>query len=188
MFAPPFRHSPEGCKPYMQMFPTIDYKSESKLLDIRLRLDMMTADEIRWIPYMTQDVRDCWVSTWHGFIAYFDCVEPYMPDQILRQNTFVEALWLEAPSYLLTETWTSVPAIPVSSCTDDYMEWYLPRTHPRIQNPGNIPSGYNVPVAPVMPPKALLDLIARESHRQDIDGDEFRRRVRDFLRQHYIAL
>ncbi|KAI5663655.1 hypothetical protein M9H77_22978 [Catharanthus roseus] len=82
---------------------------------------------------------------------------------VLR-NTFVEALWLEAPSHLLTETWTSVPAIPASSCTDDYMDWYLPRTHPRIQNPGNIPSGYNVPVAPAMPPKALLDLIARESH------------------------
>ncbi|KAI5649090.1 hypothetical protein M9H77_35095 [Catharanthus roseus] len=91
---------------------------------------------------------------------------------ILR-NTFVEALWLEAHSHLFIETWTSVPAIPVSSCTDDYMDWYLPRTHPRIQSPGNIPSGYNVPVAPAMPPKTLLDLIAHESHRQDIDGDEF---------------
>ncbi|KAI5649596.1 hypothetical protein M9H77_35601 [Catharanthus roseus] len=27
-------------------------------------------------------------------------------------NLFVEILWLEAPSYLLTEIWTSVPAIP----------------------------------------------------------------------------
>ncbi|KAI5672573.1 hypothetical protein M9H77_12937 [Catharanthus roseus] len=106
---------------------------------------------------------------------------------VLR-NSFVEALWLEAPSHLLTETWTSVPTILVSSCTDDYMDWYLPRTHPRIQNPENIPNGYNVPVAPAMPPKALLDLIARESHRQDIDGDKFRRRVRDLLRQHYITL
>ncbi|KAI5658326.1 hypothetical protein M9H77_27119 [Catharanthus roseus] len=91
---------------------------------------------------------------------------------VLR-NTFVEALWLEAPSHFLTETWTSVPAIPASSCTNDYMDWYLPRTYPRIQNLGNIPRGYNVPIAPAMPPKALLDLIARESHRQDIDGDEF---------------
>ncbi|KAI5665839.1 hypothetical protein M9H77_15692 [Catharanthus roseus] len=80
MFAPPFRHSPEGYKPYMQMFLQIGYKSERKLLDIRLRLDKMTDDEVRWISYRTQDVCDCWVSTWHGFIAYFDCVEPYMPD------------------------------------------------------------------------------------------------------------
>ncbi|KAI5664773.1 hypothetical protein M9H77_24096 [Catharanthus roseus] len=165
----------------------------------------------------TQDIHDCWVSTWHEFIAYFDCVEPSMPDRVLRQfgfrlcipahpiqpqevrrplnnrmyvlrNTFIEALWLETPSHLLTESWTSVPAIPVSSCTDDYMGWYLPYTHPRIQNPENILSGYNVPVAPIMAPKALLDLIAHECHRQDIDGDEFRRAVRDLLRKHYIAL
>ncbi|KAI5652715.1 hypothetical protein M9H77_29902 [Catharanthus roseus] len=102
---------------------------------------------------------------------------------ILR-NTFIEVLWLEAPSHLLTETWTRVPAIPASSCTDDYMDWYLSCTHPRIQNSENIPSGYNVPIAPAMPPKALLDLIAHESYRQDIDGDKFRRRVRELLRQH----
>ncbi|KAI5656552.1 hypothetical protein M9H77_25345 [Catharanthus roseus] len=199
MFSPPFRHSPEGCKPYMQ----ISYKSESKLLDIRLRLDMMTADEVQWMLYRTQDVRDCWVSTWHGFIAYFDCLEPYMPDWVLRhlgrnadrltrmydlQNTFVETLWFEAPSHLLIETWTSVPAIPASLCTDYYLDWYLPRTHPRIQNPENIPSGYNVPVAPAMPPHTLLHMIARECHRQDISSDEFRHRVRDLLMVHYNAL
>ncbi|KAI5678634.1 hypothetical protein M9H77_09584 [Catharanthus roseus] len=195
MFAPPFRHSSEGCKPYIQIFLTIDYKNENKLLDISLRLDMMTADEVRWVPYRTQDIRDCWVSTWHMFIAYFDCMEPYMPDRpqetrrlpnnkmyVLR-NTLVEA-----PLHLLTESWTSVPTNPASSCTDDYMDWYLPRTHPRIQNPINIPSGYNVPVAPAMPPKVLLDLIARECHKQDIDGDEFQRRIRDLLKKHYIAL
>ncbi|KAI5681037.1 hypothetical protein M9H77_02264 [Catharanthus roseus] len=138
MFAPPFRHSPEGCKPYMQMFPQVDYKSERKLLDIRLRLDLMTADE--------------------------------------------------APSHLLTETWTSVPAIPASSCTDTYLDWYLPRTHPSIQNPGNIPIGYNVPVAPAMPPQALLDMIVRGCHRQDISSEEFHHRGRDLLRVHYNAL
>ncbi|KAI5675218.1 hypothetical protein M9H77_06168 [Catharanthus roseus] len=53
LFAPPFRHSPEGCKPYMQMFPQVCYKSELKLMDICLRLDLMTADEVRWMPYQT---------------------------------------------------------------------------------------------------------------------------------------
>ncbi|KAI5654808.1 hypothetical protein M9H77_31995 [Catharanthus roseus] len=77
---------------------------------------------------------------------------PYMPDRVLRQfgfrqcipahpiqprearrplnnrmyvlrNTFVEALWLQAPSHLLTKTWTSIPAIPASSFTDDYLDW-----------------------------------------------------------------
>ncbi|KAI5675798.1 hypothetical protein M9H77_06748 [Catharanthus roseus] len=106
---------------------------------------------------------------------------------ILR-NTFVEALWLEAPSHLLTETWTSVSAIPASSYTDDYLDWYHPRTHPRIQNPGNIPRGYNVPLATAMPPKALLDMIARECHRQDIADDELGCKVRDLLRVHYKSL
>ncbi|KAI5671370.1 hypothetical protein M9H77_11734 [Catharanthus roseus] len=59
MFVPPFRHSPEGCNPYMQMFPQIGYKSESKLLNIRLRLYMMTGDEVQWMPYRTQDVCNC---------------------------------------------------------------------------------------------------------------------------------
>ncbi|KAI5656517.1 hypothetical protein M9H77_25310 [Catharanthus roseus] len=92
---------------------------------------------------------------YHGMIAYFDCVEPYMPDRIVKQfgwvlcvpahpirpqehrrlvnnrvymvkNVFIEALWLEALSHLLTSTWTSNPAIPPSRCTDDYMPWFLP--------------------------------------------------------------
>ncbi|KAI5682660.1 hypothetical protein M9H77_03888 [Catharanthus roseus] len=105
---------------------------------------------------------------------------------VLR-NTFVEALWLEAPSHLLTKTWTSVPAIPPSFCKDDYMGLYLPRSHPRIQNPENIPSGFHLPVASVMPPQALLDLVAREATREDLEDSEFRRTVRDLLRKHYHA-
>ncbi|KAI5654138.1 hypothetical protein M9H77_31325 [Catharanthus roseus] len=58
-------------------------ENENKLLDIRLRLDMMTTDEVRWLPYRTQEIQVCWVSTRHGFIAYFDYVELYMPDRIL---------------------------------------------------------------------------------------------------------
>ncbi|KAI5647837.1 hypothetical protein M9H77_33842 [Catharanthus roseus] len=192
MFVPPFRHSSEGCKLYMQMFPTIGYKNENKLLDIRLRLNMMTADEVRWIPYRTQDIRDCWISTWHCIPAHliqpWEARRPPNNRMYVLRNTFVDALWLEALSHLLTESWTSVPGIPTSSCTDHYMDWYLPRTHPKIQNLENVPSGYNVPVAPSMPPKALLDLISRECHKQDIDGNEFQRRVRDLLRKHYIAL
>ncbi|KAI5656732.1 hypothetical protein M9H77_25525 [Catharanthus roseus] len=131
-----------------------------------------------------------------------------MPDRILRQFGFRQCIlahpiqpqearrppnnrmyvlrntFVEAPSYLLTESWTSVSTIPPSSCTDDYMGWYLPRSHPRIRNPENIPSGFHIQVAPTMPPQALLDLIARETTRED---SEFRRTVRDLLRKHYCA-
>ncbi|KAI5668489.1 hypothetical protein M9H77_18342 [Catharanthus roseus] len=174
MFAPAVRPGTEACKPYIQQYP------------------------------MTQEIHACWDSMWHGFIAKFDA--PYIPDRVLRQsgfrqcilaqtiqphearrppndrmyvvrNTFVEALWLEAPSHLLTESWTSVPTIPPSSYTDDYMDWFLPRSHPRIQNPSNIPHGFYVPVASAMPPQALLDLIAREATREDVDERE-----RDYIR------
>ncbi|KAI5654056.1 hypothetical protein M9H77_31243 [Catharanthus roseus] len=183
MFAPAVRPGTEACKPYIQQYSI---------------LDLIIVDEVLWTPYKTQEIRVCWVSTWHGFIAYFDYVELYMPDRVLRQfrfrqcvpahpiqpqearkppnnrmyvlrNTFVEALWLEAPSHLLIESWTSVLAIPSSSCTDDYMDWFLLRSHPRIQNPSNIPRGFQVPVAPAMPPQALLDLIAREATREDVN-------------------
>ncbi|KAI5658922.1 hypothetical protein M9H77_27715 [Catharanthus roseus] len=172
MFAPLFRHFPEECKPTLTPFQTISYKSESKLLDIRLRLDMMTADEC--IPAHPIEPREA--------------RRPPKNRMYILKNTFVEALRLEAPSHLLTETWTSVPAIPASSCTDDYLDWYLSHTHPRIQNPENIPRGYNVPLAAAMPPKALLDMIAWECHRHDIADDELGCRVRDLLRVHYKSL
>ncbi|KAI5668062.1 hypothetical protein M9H77_17915 [Catharanthus roseus] len=129
----------------------------------------MTADEVLWTPYKTQEIQACWVSTWYGFIAYFDCVEPYMPDR---------ALWLEAPSHLLIESWTSVSTIPLSSCTDDYMDWFFHRSHPRIQDPSNIPRRFHVPVASAMPPQALFDLIAQRERLHT---------VVDLLRRHYRA-
>ncbi|KAI5683984.1 hypothetical protein M9H77_05212 [Catharanthus roseus] len=126
----------------------LGYKNENKLLDIRLRLDVMTTDE-------PQEAR-----------------RPPNNRMYVLMNTF---------------TWNSVPAIPPSSCTDNYMGWYLPRSHPSIQNPENIPSGFHLLVAPVMPPQALLDLIAREATREDLEDSEFRRMVRDLLRKHYRA-
>ncbi|KAI5650633.1 hypothetical protein M9H77_36638 [Catharanthus roseus] len=103
------------------------------------------------------------------------------------RNLFVEALWLEAPSHLLTEAWISVLAIPPSACTNDYMQWFLPRSHPRIQNPLNIPHGFYVPVDPSMPPQALLYLVARETRREDTRKEEKFDRIDDLLMRHYRA-
>ncbi|KAI5670692.1 hypothetical protein M9H77_11056 [Catharanthus roseus] len=123
-------------------------------------------------------------SKWHGFIVYFDCcipAHPIKPHEARRlpnnrmyvvRNTFVEALWLETPSHLLTESCTRIPAIPSSSYRDDYMDWFLPRSHLRIQNPSNVSRGFHVPVAPAMPPQALLDLIAREATQEDMNERE----------------
>ncbi|KAI5671379.1 hypothetical protein M9H77_11743 [Catharanthus roseus] len=171
----------------------LGYKTEHKLLDICLRLDMMSTDEVRWTAYRLQEIRDCWVSMWHDFIIYFDCVEPYMPDRIEARRPannrmyVVRNLFVEAPSYLLAETWTSVPAIPPSACTDDYMQWFLPHSHPRIQNPVNILRGFHVPADPLMPLRALLDLIAREARREDVGKEEKFDRMLDLLTRHYCS-
>ncbi|KAI5678018.1 hypothetical protein M9H77_08968 [Catharanthus roseus] len=101
------------------------------------------------------------------------------------RNLFVEALWLEVTSHLLTETWTSVSAIPPSACTDDYMQWFLPRSHPRIQNPVNISCGFHIPTDPPMPPQALLDLIAPEARREDVRKEDKFDRMLDLLTRHY---
>ncbi|KAI5659563.1 hypothetical protein M9H77_28356 [Catharanthus roseus] len=47
IFAPAVRPDTQPCKPYIQQYPTLGYKFEHKLLDIRLQLDMMTVDEVR---------------------------------------------------------------------------------------------------------------------------------------------
>ncbi|KAI5678017.1 hypothetical protein M9H77_08967 [Catharanthus roseus] len=46
MFAPTVRLGTQSCKPYIQQYPMLGYKTEHKLLDIGLRLDMMSADEV----------------------------------------------------------------------------------------------------------------------------------------------
>ncbi|KAI5677052.1 hypothetical protein M9H77_08002 [Catharanthus roseus] len=152
MFAPTVSPDTQSCKPYIQQYPILGYKTEHKLLDILLRLYTMLADEFGFRqcipaqPLRSQEAR-----------------RPANNRMYVVRNLFVEALWLEAPSHLLTETWTSILAIPPSSCTDDYMQWFLPRSHPRIQNPRNIPRGFHVPADSPMSPQALLDSIAREA-------------------------
>ncbi|KAI5672127.1 hypothetical protein M9H77_12491 [Catharanthus roseus] len=146
MFAPVLRPGTQSCKLYIQQFPMLGHKTEHKLLDIRLRLDMMSTDKAR---------------------------RPENNKMYVVRNFFMEALWLEAPSHLLTETWTSVPAIPPSTCTEDYMDRFLPRTQPRIQNPINVPAS------------AIMDMIAREVHQDDAGKEEKYDRIADLVNWHY---
>ncbi|KAI5663539.1 hypothetical protein M9H77_22862 [Catharanthus roseus] len=101
------------------------------------------------------------------------------------KNVFIEALWLEAPSHLLTSTWTSIPAIPPSRCTDDYMPWFLPRTHPRIKNPYRFPRGVQMPTITPVTPKVLLDIVARELDRDDIDDATKVSRASDMIKRYH---
>ncbi|KAI5663639.1 hypothetical protein M9H77_22962 [Catharanthus roseus] len=104
------------------------------------------------------------------------------------KNVFIEALWLEAPSHLLTSTWTSIPAIPPSRCTDDYMPWFLPRTHPRIQNPCKLPRGIQMPTIAPITPQVLLDMVARELDRNDINDATKVSRSSDMIKRYHQTL
>ncbi|KAI5649857.1 hypothetical protein M9H77_35862 [Catharanthus roseus] len=127
-----------------------------------------------------------------------------MPDRVVRQFGWVQyipthpihpqehrrpannrALWLEAPSHLLTSTWTSIPAIPPSRCTDDYMPWFLPRTHPRIQNPYRLFCGVQMPTIAPITPQVLLDIVARELDCDDIDDATKVSRASDMIKRYH---
>ncbi|KAI5680730.1 hypothetical protein M9H77_01957 [Catharanthus roseus] len=84
MFEPAVTPGAKLCKSYIQRFVMLGHKTEHKLIDLLILLDMMTA-EVRWTPYIFDEITDVCVSTWHGMIAYFDCVESYMPDRVIIQ-------------------------------------------------------------------------------------------------------
>ncbi|KAI5673398.1 hypothetical protein M9H77_13762 [Catharanthus roseus] len=130
------------CKPYIQRFAMLGHKSEHKLVDLRIRLDMMIADEVKWTPYRLEEIKDVW-------------------------------------------TWTSFTVVPTSHCTDDYMAWFLSRTHPRIQSPERLPRGFQLPTATPISKDVLQDMITREVDRDDTDSDTKIRRISDMLRKYY---
>ncbi|KAI5661274.1 hypothetical protein M9H77_20597 [Catharanthus roseus] len=51
IFAPAVRPRAKLCKPYIQRFAMLVHKPEHRLIDLRIRLDMMTATKVRWTPY-----------------------------------------------------------------------------------------------------------------------------------------
>ncbi|KAI5683352.1 hypothetical protein M9H77_04580 [Catharanthus roseus] len=58
MFAPPVRAGARLCKPYIQRFAMLGHKMENKLIDLRIRLDTMITDEVRYTPYRSDEIID----------------------------------------------------------------------------------------------------------------------------------
>lgn len=76
------------------------------------------------------------------------------------KNTFIEGLWLEAQSHLLTEMWMIVPPIPPSQYRHNYMSWFLHRTHLWIRNLDRLPHGFQYPIPGRASPVIVLDMLA----------------------------
>ncbi|KAI5656436.1 hypothetical protein M9H77_25229 [Catharanthus roseus] len=136
------------------------------------------------------------VQTSHPEFEWVQCIpaHPIRPQEHRRpannrvymvKNVFIKALWLEASSHLLTFTWTSIPAIPPSRCTDDYMPWFLCHTHTRIQNLNRLPRGMQLPTIAPITPHVLLDMVARELDRDDIDDATKVSRASDMIKRYH---
>ncbi|KAI5677142.1 hypothetical protein M9H77_08092 [Catharanthus roseus] len=79
----------------------------------------------------------------------------------------------------------SILAIPSSPCTNDYMHWFLLRTHPRIQNLDRLPRGVQLPTTAPITPHVLLDMISRELYRDDIDDTTKVGRASDMIKRYH---
>ncbi|KAI5650798.1 hypothetical protein M9H77_36803 [Catharanthus roseus] len=68
--------------------------------------------------------------------------------------------------------------------TDDYIPWFLLRTHPRIQNPYRLLRGVQMPTI-ASTPQVLLDMVARELDRDDIDDATKVSRASDMIKRYH---
>ncbi|XP_021768491.1 protein MAIN-LIKE 1-like [Chenopodium quinoa] len=65
-------------------------KSMERLLAFRARLDQLTDNEVNWLPYGVDPARRVPATLFIGYIQYCSIIEPYMPDQVVRQLGFVQ--------------------------------------------------------------------------------------------------
>ncbi|KAI5657332.1 hypothetical protein M9H77_26125 [Catharanthus roseus] len=79
----------------------------------------------------------------------------------------------------------SIPDLLPSWCIDDYMPWFLSRTHPRIQNPDRLPYGVQLPTVAPITPHVLLDMISRELNSDDIDDTTKVGRASDMIKKYH---
>ena len=125
------------------------------------------------MPFTKKVINDVWMSAFQGCISFLDVVEPYMPDRVLRQFGYTQSIphnpippltvcrssnirkykvkyprkesnWFAPDGHILSVRQLGARARPPSACTPDYMDWYLPLSHPRVVNTGLLPR--NIPI------------------------------------------
>ncbi|KAI5667129.1 hypothetical protein M9H77_16982 [Catharanthus roseus] len=167
MFAPPVRPGVRLCKPHIQKFAMLGHKIENKLIDLHIRLDTMLATRLGGIR--TDPMR----LLMYGFLPH-----PIYPQEhrgpannrvYMVKDVFIEAFWLEASSHLLTSTWTNIPTIPPSRCTNDYMSWFSPVLIQGFRIRTGSPARMQLPTTTPITAHVLLDMAACELDREDID-------------------
>ncbi|XP_065851219.1 protein MAINTENANCE OF MERISTEMS-like [Euphorbia lathyris] len=114
--------------PRASLWPSISMeKSDERLRAFRARLDVLTADEVMWMPYGPDAITETPRTLYSGWIRYRDVIEPYMPGRCLRQLGHVQTI----PRPILQPSkavrpWTSlkyrveVPAVMVQGIWDSF--------------------------------------------------------------------
>ncbi|KAL2936511.1 Serine/threonine-protein phosphatase 7 long form-like protein [Bienertia sinuspersici] len=147
----------------------------------------MQAQEVIWMPYGVDVLGKYPISLYHGCIRYGSIIEPYMPDRVLRQFGYVQtrpmtpikpnkehkpensysveygegmmSFWDDPSSHCLSVARLGDLALNPWDSSSDYMQWFLQRSHPKVQNPDNAPEGYK-PTQHYLSAEARLHLIA----------------------------
>ncbi|XP_050222503.1 protein MAIN-LIKE 2-like [Mercurialis annua] len=66
--------------------------SGTRLRSLQALLDLLTAEEITWLPFGGEPAASVEHTAYYGWIAYRDIVEPYMPSRVLRQLGYVQTV------------------------------------------------------------------------------------------------
>ncbi|KAH6764973.1 hypothetical protein C2S51_016222 [Perilla frutescens var. frutescens] len=138
--------------------------SEDAVRAYRVRLDTLRPEDVVWDPYVR--LRDggerSEVTFYEGCITACDIVEPYLPDQVLRQVGRVQTIphlpldpvvfrrgkkpgqyhvvwgmlasfYEQWESHKLSEERRRRVTYPAWACSPDYLQWYQSISHPRVQ-------------------------------------------------------
>ncbi|XP_012842066.1 PREDICTED: serine/threonine-protein phosphatase 7 long form homolog [Erythranthe guttata] len=120
------------------------------------------ADVVYWTPFGPNVARDVEKTLHHGTIRFMDTIESYMSDRVLRQFGFRQIIpaspiqpmcgskrerkivsykvryesndhaWSIPNVHRLEQTYYGHRADPAWEVATDYMDWYIPRTHLRV--------------------------------------------------------
>ncbi|CAI0392375.1 unnamed protein product [Linum tenue] len=140
-------------------------EARQRLVRYRQLLDELSADDVTWTPYGRDGHRDIPRSLYTGPIRFSDIAEGYDPSRCLRQfgyrqiipaamtvphdqyrpasgssyivfwDPWVNQLWNNVAARRLELDFASRPCEQPSEIVEEYVDWFLTRSHPRITHP-----------------------------------------------------
>jgi len=124
-------------------------RTTSAIADVRVRLDVLTYDEVIWNPYVAHRAgRQLVVSAmFSGYLRLGILVHRHLLERVLRQFGFMQPIprpptslpmldfaiiddrWRDHDQFVVVQV---VPAPTPFSCSDGYLQWFQRVSHPYI--------------------------------------------------------